>query len=418
MNRIYSLLKFNLAVALCALSCNSSTSNSPKVDTATSHDMANKVIPIDSLVKVPLDSTIKKPQQFARQISKKVKSGDNFNDIMRSNGVNRMIINRLNQQINEKFDQRQFKVGQSYQLNFSLDSKVPSEITYDIDGISALVININKIEVSIREKEITIRTVELTRTISNSLEATLASVAFPGLLSNKIVTVFAWKFDFRKLKKGDQFKIIYQEQLVDDIPIGIGELKAIHFKHDGVKYQGYWFDNGYGGEYFNENGMNLSHAPLRCDLVTSLYSKRRLHPVRRTYRAHLGMDFKAEIGTPVFALKEGVVLQSGYRKANGNCVRIKHEGKGELSTMYLHLNKIASGIIAGDTVRQSQLIGYVGTTGLSSAPHLCLRVFQNGKQKDPLSFDFPVRPNIPTSKMALFKEMILPLKERLSTTLR
>lgn len=346
-------------------------------------------------------------------ISKKIKRGDTFSDILKSNGVSNTQVQVLNGQINKLFDLKLFKAGNEYSLAYLDGKNQLSSLKYKIDFTSELIIDIEQGKVSIEEKPVAIREVKLAKKINSSLAKTLQSTSMSDMLADKILTVFAWQINFNNLKKGDYFKVVYDEEVAEEDAIGIEKIKAILFHHNEKDYHGFWFDNGFGGEFFDEDGINLSRAPIVSDQISSLFAKRRLHPVRNTYRAHYGMDFMAETGTPVFAAKDGLLLEAGFKKANGNYVKIQHEQK--LVTMYLHLSEIDPRIKEGDSLVTYQQIGKVGSTGLSSGPHLCYRVFKNGKQKDPVYQDLPSRPDILSSEKNTFIESSQKLKLKLAS---
>jgi murein DD-endopeptidase MepM/ murein hydrolase activator NlpD len=210
-------------------------------------------------------------------------------------------------------------------------------------------------------------------------------------LTNKFVDIFAWVVDFQRLQKGDQFKLIYEENLVDENPIGVGRILGVYFEHSGSGYYAFPFDQGDGPDYFDENGNSLRKAllkyPIEFSRISSRYSMHRFHPVVKVFRPHLGTDFAASTGTPIRSVGDGIVEEAQYKSNNGNYVKIRHNGT--YTTGYLHMSKIASGIKPGTRVRQGETIGYVGSTGLATGPHLCYRFWKNGVQVDALKVELP-----------------------------
>ncbi|MFT5142942.1 MAG: murein DD-endopeptidase MepM/ murein hydrolase activator NlpD, partial [Thalassolituus oleivorans] len=158
-------------------------------------------------------------------------------------------------------------------------------------------------------------------------------------------------------------------------------------------------------EYFDGDGNSLRKAfliaPVEYKRISSRYSGRRFHPVQKRYKAHLGTDYAANPGTPIHATGDGTVTDARYGNANGNFVKIKHNGT--YSTQYLHMQKIKSGIRPGVAVRQGDVIGYVGSTGLARGPHVCYRFWKNGRQVDHLRQDLPSVDPLPAAALADFE---------------
>ena len=339
-----------------------------------------------------------------------VKYGDSFHKILLSLDIPAENANSLAYQIGKQIDLNQFQVGNEYRVRYTKDTEQPEMLTYDLENRKQLVVDFTINEVAIEDKQIDIVVKTLQTPIHSSLAKTVLDHEAPENLADKILSVFAWQIDFRHLLKGDYFNVVYEEEWADGKMLDCRNILAIQFIHDGVAYKAYGFDNGNGWEYFNAEGQNMSYAPLVFDQITSLYAQKRFHPTRRSYKAHYGMDFEADLGTPIAALKDGVITRARYGRANGNNVKIQHSTK--LSTQYLHMTRIDSAIHQGDSVKQGQVIGYVGSTGWSSGPHLCLRVWYNGKQRDPLDFDFPRRADITEENKVYFRDVVKSFQDR------
>jgi murein DD-endopeptidase MepM/ murein hydrolase activator NlpD len=222
-------------------------------------------------------------------------------------------------------------------------------------------------------------------------------------LAIKLSQIFAWQIDFYHLQKGDNFKVIYEELFVDDKFFAIGQIRAAYFNHNGKEFYAIPFTQDSVFQYFDEDGNSLRKAflkaPLEFGRISSRYSKSRLHPVLKTHRPHLGVDYAAPVGTPVRTTGDGFVADVGYNKGSGKFIKIKHNSV--YTTMYLHLSKYAKGIKKDASVRQGQVIGYVGSTGLATGPHLDYRFFVNGSAVDPLKVELPsshpVKPELKVS---------------------
>jgi murein DD-endopeptidase MepM/ murein hydrolase activator NlpD len=217
-------------------------------------------------------------------------------------------------------------------------------------------------------------------------------------LTNKFVDIFGWQVDFQRLQKGDKFKLIYEEKQVDGKYVGVNKINAIYFEHFNHAYYAIPFDQGEGISFFNADGKSLRKALLRYPIeftrISSRYTQSRFHPVTKVWKAHLGTDFAAPTGTPIRAVGDGTVEEAQYKSNNGNYVKIRHNST--YTTQYLHMSRIAPGVRAGTRVTQGQTIGYVGSTGLATGPHLCYRFWKNGVQVDALAVDLP--PSEPIKK--------------------
>jgi len=210
-------------------------------------------------------------------------------------------------------------------------------------------------------------------------------------LTNEFADIFAWQIDFFRLFPGDKFKLIYEEQQVEGEFVGLGKIKGAYFEHYGNPYYAINYEQKSGIEYFDPEGKSLRKAllkyPVEFTRISSRYTGRRFHPVQKRYKAHLGTDFAAPTGTPIRSVGDGIILEARYGKYNGNYVKVKHNGI--YSTQYLHMSRIAKGVRPGTKVKQGQVIGYVGSTGLARGSHLCFRFWKNGVQVDALKVDLP-----------------------------
>ena len=189
------------------------------------------------------------------------------------------------------------------------------------------------------------------------------------------------------IQAGDSFAVIYDEKYVDGQSVGIGRIWGAEFNHSGKQYYAIPYAQEEGKlRYWEANGESLRKqmlkAPLKYTRISSKFSRSRLHPVHKVYRPHLGVDYAAPSGTPVHSVADGTVIFAGWGGGGGNTIKIKHPGN--LQTGYLHLKSFAKGIKKGSKVSQGQLIGYVGSTGTSTGPHLDYRIWKNGTPIDPL----------------------------------
>ena len=274
------------------------------------------------------------------------------------------------------YDVRKFGARKNYSILYKGDSvKELTHFIYQPNSIDYVVFDFtDSVNVYMDHKPIEIVEKELSGTIYTSLYVDMLDAGGNAELVNKLVDVFAWQVDFFGIQKGDQYKIIYEEQVVDGDVVGIERVKAAYFDHVGEQFYAVHFDQGSGIDFFDPEGNSLRReflkAPLSFTRISSRYTGRRYHPVQKRYKAHLGTDYAAPRGTPIRAVADGKIIAAKYGKYNGNFVKIQHNGN--IATQYLHMSKIASGIKYGKKVKRGQTIGYVGSTGLASGPHLVL----------------------------------------------
>jgi len=192
-------------------------------------------------------------------------------------------------------------------------------------------------------------------------------------------------------------------------------VEAVYFYHGGREIEGYRFEQDTIKGYFDGDGVNLRRvflrAPIEYGRISSRYSHSRLHPIHGDRRPHLGTDYAAPHGTPILAVGDGVVTRASYTAGNGNYVRIRHNSVYE--TQYLHMSRFATGIRPGTRVSQGDVIGYVGSTGLATGPHVCFRFWKNGRQVDHLRLEFPSGDPLPEVYMETFLEKVDSLGSRM-----
>lgn len=251
----------------------------------------------------------------------------------------------------------------------------------------------------------------LTETINNKVK----QIALTGEMAEAISGIFAWSIDFFKLQPGDEFKIIYQEKRVEDIPYGMGRIEAIWFKHQGSPNYAFYFESDSLEKtegYYDESGKEMKRpflmSPVKFSRISSGYSANRFHPVQKKNKAHLGTDYAAPTGTPIFTTADGTIVEATRSQFNGIYVKVRHNETYQ--TQYLHMSKIEDGIKPGVRVKQGQTIGYVGSTGLATGPHVCYRFWKNGKQVNHRAEKLPTTIPLKPELLPIYKEYIKPLK--------
>jgi len=249
--------------------------------------------------------------------------------------------------------------------------------------------------------------------ISSSLFEAMDQLGEKDSLIMDFADIFAWEIDFHSdPQPGDRFEMIMEKYYVGDTFVRYGRILYAEYQREARKHQALFFaPPGARGDYYTPQGESLRKALLRSPLkftrISSGYTRSRRHPILGGYRPHLGVDYAAPQGTPVWAVADGTVVSCGWNGGYGKQVVLRH-AKGYQS-MYGHLSGYGPGISKGKTVRQKQIIGYVGSTGLSTGPHLDFRLTQNGVSRNPLREISPRAPALTQEQMPAFQKAADPL---------
>jgi murein DD-endopeptidase MepM/ murein hydrolase activator NlpD len=291
------------------------------------------------------------------------------------------------------FDVRKIRSGKNYTLFLKKDSSArASYLVYEHDPTTCYVFSFNdSLNITPYRKEIKKVIKYASATIETSLwDAMLAGGMQPSLVS-ELSDIFAWSIDFFGLQKGDSFKVIFEEMSIDEKPLGVGKIYGAQFTGSGSLIYAIPFIQDGKESFFDGEGNSLRKAflkaPLQYSRVSSRFSGSRLHPILRIRRPHYGVDYAAPLGTPVVAIGDGRVTKAGVESGSGRVVRIVHNSI--YSTAYLHLSRFGAGITSGAYVKQGDIIGYVGSSGLSTGPHLDFRFYKGGSPVDPLKVEAP-----------------------------
>lgn len=333
-----------------------------------------------------------------------IKSGDSFGAIMDTHGVSRTQVYNIMQAVRDTLDPTRLVVGKPYTILKTKDtvSNVQAFI-YENDRINYTVVDLADTITAYRAKKpVTVKRKVASGVITSSLSAAMDNEGLSILLSDMLADIYQWKVDFFKIQKGDQFKLIYNEKYINDtIYAGVQNIEAAVLTHYGHPYYAFSFGrdsiSGFSKFYDDEANSLQSFflkAPLKFSRISSRFTRRRFHPVQKRWKAHKGTDYAAPTGTPIWSTADGVVVVSSYTRGNGNYVKVRHNQK--YTTQYLHMSKRNAKV--GQHVKQGDIIGYVGSTGLATGPHVCYRFWVNGVQVD------PYKQNLPSSE---------PLKETL-----
>jgi len=340
-------------------------------------------------------------------IKEKVKKNEFLSDILLKYGVSYSTIDHLARFTRDTFDVRKIRVGNNYTVICDNDSSKKAQyFAYEINPYRYVLYNFkDSLEVTKGVKEITIELDTISGEITSSLWNSIADAGGDPNMANKLSEIYAWTIDFFGLQKGDSYKVYYEKQFVDGQYIELGKIIAADFYHGGDDNYAFYFEQNNQGDYFDEKGNSLQRtflkAPLRYSRISSGFSNSRLHPVLKIRRPHHGVDYAAPSGTPVHTVGDGIVVKKGYQKrGGGNYIKIKHNGT--YSTTYMHLKGYAKGMSVGKKVKQGDLIGYVGKTGLATGPHLDFRFYRNGKAINPLKVESPPSKPVDSAYIAEF----------------
>jgi murein DD-endopeptidase MepM/ murein hydrolase activator NlpD len=315
------------------------------------------------------------------------------------------IIDQLARKSKEVFDVRGISPDKKFTIVTANDSTQAQFFIYEPNPAEYVVFNIDSVAIYKAQKPATMRKREVGGVIQTSLYVDMVKQQVTPDMIDQFADLYGWSVDFQRLQKGDKFKVIYEEKIIDGSVVGVSNIQLAFFEHMGVPYHAIPFEQNGEVTFFDQDGKSLKKAflrdPLKYTRISSRYNLNRFHPVQKRYKAHLGTDYAAPTGTEIRSVGEGTVLEARYTSANGNYVKIKHNGT--YTTQYLHMSKIGSGVRPGARVRQGQVIGYVGSTGLATGPHLCFRFWKNGKQEDWLREKIPPSEPIAASLRMAFE---------------
>ena len=330
-----------------------------------------------------------------------LESGQTLGAVLYLNHIDHGRIDQIVRASKGIFDFRKAKAGKKFTVLCSNDSIEKAQyFIYEMSSIDYVVFDIrDTIDVFLGQKEVEVKIREASGQIESSLWNSLVENKMSPALVMELSSIYAWTIDFFRIQKGDYYKVVYEEKYVEKEFIGIGRVYAALFNHANEDFYAFYFEEEENyGDYFDEEGAALRKAFLRAPLnysrISSSFSKRRKHPVTGRIKAHLGTDYAAPTGTPILSTANGTVTEARYKRNNGNYVKVRHNST--YSTQYLHMSKIKSGIRPGVYVKQGEVIGYVGSTGLATGPHVCYRFWKNGRQVDPYKQKLP--PSKPVKK--------------------
>ncbi len=412
--RLYIFISSCIFFGLVLLfsTCNSNDTNIQK--------SSKKLIkPVKDVVK------FKKIQGFSLENfkvdSSSVENGYSFSEILQSLNVSYNKIYSLGNDFKEIYDLRKIYQGDKYYTIFNSDSNKFSNLIYQHSLTEKVVMSfLDSLNIIIIKSPIEIRIQKASGAITSSLWQSFIDNKLSPALVSKVASLYAWTIDFFDIQSGDNYKIIFESKYVENKFIGVGDIKAVLFNHKGRDFYGFRYlsKSKKVESYFTEFGESMQRAllsaPLEYVRISSKFSNRRLHPIKKVYRPHHGVDYAAPSGTAVVSTGDGKVIFAARSGGAGNMIKIKHSF-GNVVTKYLHLLRFEKGIKVGKYVEQGQKIGEVGSTGLSTGPHLDYRVYINGKAKNPLKLNIPSKDPIAENLKSKYSLDIADIKATLDS---
>lgn len=386
------LLGMFMVIVLFCCSCSNKRKNL---------DAQNEVVPHEPeyLLGICIDSM--------KVVHDVVQPNEFLSTLLSERGVSTQVIDHLAH--DTVFDVSTIRSGNEYTMLLSNDKEhTPLFWIYEIDNRNFAIFSLTDSLKSWRfQKDLNVVVDRTKGTITSSLWSAVIDNGGDPELAVRLSEIYAWTIDFFDIQDGDAFDVAYERQYVDEESVGLGKIFFCNFVHCGDTLRAISFEQDGKTEYFDEKGTNLRKAflkaPLNFSRISSTFSNSRFHPVLKYYRPHHGVDYAAPSGTPVHSIGDGVVITKAYQRGGGgNYLKIKHNET--YTTCYMHLKGYAKGISQGSRVKQGQLIGYVGSTGIATGPHLDFRVYKNGTPIDPLKMQSPPANPISAANSAQFKK--------------
>lgn len=349
------------------------------------------------------------------------KRGDTFRSILKTQNLNGRTIDSIIKIVKDTFDIN--SVTRHKALTFLREKGKTNKLqafVYQTDRLNYYLFDFrDTIAVYKRARPLTFKNRTVAGTIIGNLVKSLENVKVDKVLAKKLTKTYAWSIDFFKTKKGDKFCLSFTERYINDsIYDGIDSLRCAFVEYKNKKIYAFPYiqdTNTNKVDYYDENANALRNfflkSPLKFGTLTSHFTQSRFHPVQQIWKAHNGTDYAAPTGTPIMTTATGVVEQTGYTAGNGNFVKVKHDKM--YSTQYLHMSRIIAK--RGKQVKQGDIIGLVGSTGLATGPHVCYRFWKNGVQVDALKLKLPNSEPMDGKNKPAFFNYMQPLKRELDS---
>ena len=335
-----------------------------------------------------------------------IEPGETISTLLGDYNTNLSRVNALAQKAKDVFPLRKISAKRPYTLLYARDgSRTAQYFIYEPNARQYVIYDLrDSLRVTLGQRKVDIVERELVGEIHGSLYKSIIGAGGSAGLVDQLADIYAWRLDLNRMQAGDAFKLIFESEQLDGKTIADGKLKGAYILHQGKPLYAIALDQGKGITYFDQDAKSFKKAflkePVEFSRISSRYTQRRFHPVQQRYKPHLGTDFAARRGTPIRSVGDGLVLEAARTVGNGNYVKIRHDKT--YTTQYLHMSKFAKGIRRGVRVSMGQTIGYVGSTGLSTGPHLCFRFWKNGQQVDALKVKLPLAEPVREEFQAVF----------------
>ncbi len=380
----------------------------------TTPDLEARETPIEVVSPVV---TPEPPQPVRDEFKNNVPAGSSITALL-GDYFSAQEIYKLNEKSRKIFPFTKITAGQPYHI-VTIDGEFDSFI-YEIDSEEELIIRRKEDQLSIVRQDIIYDVIveNVQGVITTSLFDAISTIGEKPELAFILADIFGWDINFiLDIRAGDTFQALVQKRFRDGESAGYGRVLAAEFINQGESFKAFRFKDGNQKySFYNEHGENLRKAFLKAPLsftrISSGYSLRRMHPIKKVWKSHPAIDYVAPVGTPIKTVGDGTITRKGYTKANGNFVEITHSNG--YSAIYLHMNGFARGIKKGTRVTQGQLIGYVGQTGLATGPHLCFRMRRYGKPVNPLKLKVPSAKSVSSDNMVEFHLLTGPMLAKLN----
>ena len=328
--------------------------------------------------------------------------------LLQEHGLSSVEIQELVQNAEGIFDIKSLRTGKPYTFLAKAGKEKPDYFIYEPNVYVYYVFDLNGKSVKRVERPVQKKWKTALGKIETSLWNAMTEQGLDYALAAKMEDALQWSVDFHHLQKGDRFQLLYEQEYINGRPVGIGQVYVAHYQTGDNEFYSIWYDENKELQgYYDLEGRPMNKgflkAPVKFSRISSRFNPSRLHPILKRRRPHLGTDYAAPYGTPIMAVGNGVVVEARYSRGGGNMIKIKHNET--YSTRYLHMQKFASGIRAGTTVKQGQIIGYVGSTGLATGPHVHFEFLKNGHAVDHTKLSFPPPDPLPESELPKFFEL-------------
>ncbi len=329
----------------------------------------------------------------------------NLGDLLIWQGVQWDSILKLDKISSDIFSIRKFRAKKPFTLVRKDECSKPHCIVYEPNKFTFIKYYLDdKVEIEAVQRDYEVKIESASGIIESSLWLAMNKAGLDGSIIDKMEDAMASNVDFYHTQKGDMFKLIFERKYIEGKPVDYGEVISGAFKNDSGEHFAVFYENEkYAGFYDLEGHPTKStflRAPLKYSRISSSFNRRRFHPIKKRTIPHLGTDYAAPTGTPIFSVADGVVVRAGYSKNNGKYVKIKHDDVYQ--TQYLHMHRFAKGIKKGTRVTQGQVIGQVGQTGLATGPHVCFRFWKHGRQVNHRRENFPPADPLPEEELEAF----------------